>query len=153
MHHFQSLTETQLFKEQVKEMLLLLLELPKGNTCLSFDVDPTMNRRSAFKSAAVASISSSAAVAAAGGATTGWLIPTTDDDAQALSLPSSNQKNIGNDSLLAYQVLPDATPNRNPKLKSVTVSERKDLWKYKHRRFFELFESALQYVGIIMQSS
>ena len=99
-------------------LMLVLLVLPKGNDCLSFD--PAMNRRSAFKTAA--SISSSAAtVAATGGAATGWLIRTTDDDAQASSLPSSN------DSLLAYQVFPDATPKRDPTLKPVTVSERKDL--------------------------
>lgn len=79
-------------------LLILLLTLFRENDALSFD-KPEMNRRSAF-----------AAAAAAGGATTGWLVRTVNNAAQA---------EILSDSLQAYQVFPDATPTRNPKLKSV----------------------------------
>ena len=95
---------------------VLLLVLPKENDCLSFD-DSMMNRRSIFSSSAA---TAATVVAASGGAMTGWLIPATDAEASVQQQNLSSDRN--KDSLLAYQVIPDATPKKNPTIKSVTVS-------------------------------
>ena len=95
---------------------VLLLVLPKENDCLSFD-DPMMNRRSIFSSSATTAVT---VVAASGGAMTGWLISATDAQASIQQQILSSDRN--KDSLLAYQVIPDATPKKNPTIKSVTVS-------------------------------
>ncbi|MGK3754456.1 MAG: hypothetical protein ACI8RD_006765, partial [Bacillariaceae sp.] len=101
---------------------VLLLVLPKGNDCLSFD-DPMMNRRSIFSSSAA---TAATVIAASGGAMTGWLIPATDNNnAQALVQQKNLPSDRNTDSLLAYQVFPDATPKKNPTIKSVTVSCKK----------------------------
>jgi hypothetical protein len=96
--------------------IVLLLVLPKGNDCLSFD-DPMMNRRSIFSSSAA---TAATVVATSGGAMTGWLIPATDAQASVQQQNLSSDRN--EDSFLAYQVFPDATPKKNPTIKSVTVS-------------------------------
>ena len=97
-------------------LTVLLLVLPNENDCLSFD-DPMMNRRSIFSSSAA---TAATVVAASGGAMTGWLIPATDAQASIQQQNLSSDRN--KDSLLAYQVIPDATPKKNPTIKSVTVS-------------------------------
>ena len=97
-------------------LIVLLLVLPKENDCLSFD-DSMMNRRSIFSSSAATAVT---VVAASGGAMTGWLIPATDAQASIQQQNLSSDRN--KDSLLAYQVIPDATPKKNPTIKSVTVS-------------------------------
>ena len=96
---------------------MLLLVLPNENDCLSLD-DPMMNRRSIFSSSSAATAVT--VVAASGGAMTGWLIPASDAEASIQQQNLSSDRN--KDSLLAYQVIPDASPKKNPTIKSVTVS-------------------------------
>ena len=100
----------------ISALTVLLLVLPNESDCLSLD-DPMMNRRSIFSSSAATAVT---VVAASGGAMTGWLIPATDAQASIQQQTLSSDRN--KDSLLAYQVIPDATPKKNPTIKSVTVS-------------------------------
>jgi len=102
-----------LVKKSIVLLPLLIIARVQENHGLSLDAE--MNRRSAF-----------AAVAATGGATTGWFLRTTGDDnsaAQATTISDYKSINEDDSSLLAYQVFPDATPTRNPKIELVAEDQ------------------------------
>lgn len=90
-------------------LFLAMHLLPKGSVALS--LDPEMSRRSALQQ------SFTSASVFAGGIASGFFI---DPAAHATPDLSSELPSMAS----AYQVFPDATPARNPKIKSVAVSLR-----------------------------
>jgi len=80
---------------------------PKG--CVALSLDPEMSRRSALQQSLTSMTSASVS---AGGIASGFLI---DPAAQATPDSSPELPSMAS----AYQVFPDATPARNPKIKSV----------------------------------
>jgi len=95
--------------------LLVVVLVLEGGDALS--LDPKMSRRSALQqSLASVSGASTSAIAIAGGLVSGWKIEPTATAAHAATPLLASKKSS---TLSAYQVFPDATPARNPKIKSI----------------------------------